>query len=336
LERQLLDWSAGAPIGPFQRAVALLGKLYDQSCAEDVAELSALLRAEPGLTAADGTNGNTLVHLANGRPASIEMLLAAGADPAKANDYGTTPLHDAAGYGELETATRLLKLGVPALTDARGEGGTPLVYALFYGYTSVASLLVPLGLKPDNLRVAASLGNLRGVQRFFKPSGELDTLRANVARGFYRPHGAFPGWKTSANSQELLDEAFNYASRSGQLPVMKFLLERGAKIDADPYRGTALSWSVFLNHPEAVQALLELGANPNQRTTFGGAGHGQDITALHLTAQYGNLKIMDLLLDAGADCNVRDGLFDATPLGWAKFGKHPQAIERLRAAGATD
>jgi len=45
---------------------------------------------------------------------------------------------------------------------------------------------------------------------------------------------------------------------------------------------------------------------------------------------------MELLLEAGADYNVSDGLHDATPLGWAKFGGQEQAAERLRAAGATD
>jgi hypothetical protein len=49
-------------------------------------------------------------------------------------------------------------------------------------------------------------------------------------------------------------------------------------------------------------------------------------TALHVAAFHGHRAIVELLLEAGADINARDGTFGATPAGWA--------IEPLRERGA--
>lgn len=79
-------------------------------------------------------------------------------------------------------------------------------------------------------------------------------------------------------------------------------------------------------------------------------GHGFDIdalgrqdlaveqpweTALHFAAGEGDLGLAHLLLDAGADPNVRDGRFDATPLGWAENFAHRELLELLEPLTAT-
>ena len=52
-------------------------------------------------------------------------------------------------------------------------------------------------------------------------------------------------------------------------------------------------------------------------------------TALHYAAGQGDLELADLLLRSGADPNVRDHRFVATPLGWAEHFDHPEMIELL-------
>jgi ankyrin repeat protein len=69
-----------------------------------------------------------------------------------------------------------------------------------------------------------------------------------------------------------------------------------------------------------VTWLLDHGADVNQRATFGGAGHGQGVAALHLAAQSGHLAIVQLLIARGADPTLRDDLFQGTALGWAEHG----------------
>jgi ankyrin repeat protein len=42
-------------------------------------------------------------------------------------------------------------------------------------------------------------------------------------------------------------------------------------------------------------------------------------TPLHMTIENGAIEIARLLLEAGADPNIRDDKYNATTLGWAKY-----------------
>jgi hypothetical protein len=67
----------------------------------------------------------------------------------------------------------------------------------------------------------------------------------------------------------------------------------------------------------AVRLLVDLGLDVNAAT---GA------TALHYAAGAGELEIVRLLVEHGADRNVRDTEFDLKPVGWARhFGQHEVA-----------
>ena len=104
---------------------------------------------------------------------------------------------------------------------------------------------------------------------------------------------------------------------------------RGADVAADVYRGTALAWAAARGHVATIRRLVALGADPNQRVTFGGPQHGEGATALHLAAQDGHLDAIRALLELGADRTARDGLYDATPEGWAEHGGHTAARDLL-------
>ena len=96
----------------------------------DTARLSSLLDDHPELVRARGTNGNDLLGMA-GALEHVRLLLARGADPNRGNDYGWTKLHQA-GYGnDVELARVMLDAGARVDLSARGDGGTPLVAALF-------------------------------------------------------------------------------------------------------------------------------------------------------------------------------------------------------------
>jgi ankyrin repeat protein len=194
--------------------------------------------------------------------------------------------------------------------SARGDGGTPLVVALFWGHREVAELLAERSLAPDNLRVAAGLGQVDPLER---PGGP---------RGFYRPHSGFPFWRPSDDPAEIRNEALTYAARNGRVEALRALAERGADLDADVYRGTALAWAAFTGQAAAVRALLALGADGNRRGTFGGPGHGHGVTALHLAVQNNHLEVIAALLDGGADPAIEDELFHSSAVCWADhFGR---------------
>jgi ankyrin repeat protein len=303
------------PPGPFMLAFRAVE-------ANDRAELVGLLDRHPELVRARGTNGNDLLGIAgtNRDLDLVRLLLQRGADPNRGNDYGWTPLHQA-GYGNRrDLAELMLAAGGDLGVSARGDGGTPLVAALFWGHREVVDVL---GLEPRNLRVAAGLGLVDLIREL------LGTPAAGAHRAFYRPHGGFPAWTPSDDPQEVLDEALVWAAKSGRVEAISLLAESGARVDADPYRGTPLAWAAVNGRVTAVDRLVELGADPNQRGTFGGPDHGEGVTALHLAAQAGEAAAVRRLLAHGADSTLQDDRHGGTPAGWAEFGGHPELAALL-------
>jgi len=304
----------------------------------DVAAFEALLRAHPGLPNERGTNGNTLLNLAvsfAGRPdwkggvSAIEALLAAGADVNDANDRGWTPLHQAAYSNGTEIANILLEKGAALDAEAHGAGGTPLITALFWGHREVADLLGSHAVSPNNLRAAAGLGILELVEACFSGDRTL-TAEAGAARGFYRPHSGFPDWHPSTDPQEVLDEALVWACKSNRVSVLERLVRAGARLDADPYRGTPLIWAAARNRTEAAAWLLDHGANVDQKGTFGGLTHGQGVTALHMAAQSGHMPMVKLLVERGADRSIKDDLYHSTAEGGAQYFGQVEVRDYLR------
>jgi ankyrin repeat protein len=173
------------------------------------------------------------------------------------------------------------------------------------------------------------LGLTRPIEQLVSRDGALAPAAA-AGRAFYRPHSGFPAWRPSDDRQEILDEALSWAARNERLESLDLLVARGARVDADVYRGTALAWASSRGHVAAVLRMLDLGADPNARTTFGGPDHGEAATALHLAAESNRLDVIRALLEAGADPTIRDGRHDHTPAAWAEYAGHAAARDLLR------
>lgn len=128
----------------------------------------------------------------------------------------------------------------------------------------------------------------------------------------------------------MLDEALVWACKSNRVSVLERLVRAGARLDADPYRGTPLIWAAACNRIEVAAWLLNHGANVNQKGTFGGSTHGQGITALHIAAQYGHMPMVKLLVESGADRSIKDDLYHATPSGGATYFRQVEVRDYLR------
>jgi ankyrin repeat protein len=291
----------------------------------DAATLEALLDRFPDLVEARGTNGNDLLGMAGatGNERVIRLLLDRGADVRRGNAHGWTPLHQAAYSDHRGWVRRLVEAGAEVDRSARGDGGTPLIVALFWGHRATAELLATYGIHPRNLRAAAGLGDLELIDA-------LGPEEAGAHRGFYRPHSGFPRWEPADDPQEVLDEALAWAARSDRADAVERLVQLGANPAADVYRGTALAWAAARGRTETIRRLVAVGADPRPPTTFGGPQHGQRCTALHLAAQDGQLDAIRALLELGADPAAEDGLYHATPAGWAEHGGQVAAAELLR------
>ncbi|WIY02711.1 ankyrin repeat domain-containing protein [Amycolatopsis mongoliensis] len=306
---------------PFARA-------YRAVEARDLDGLDRLLHEFPGLVTARGTNGNDLLGMAGATcdERLSRLLLDHGADPSRGNVHGWTPLHQAAYRNLPLLLDMLLDAGAPVDVSARGDGGTPLVVALFWGHREAAEKLASRSRAPGNLRVAAGLGDADLLAELLEPGHPA----AGAHRGFYRPHSGFPAWHPEDDPAEVKNEALAWAARNDRADALRTLVARGADVNADVYRGTALTWAAATGRVAAIRALLDLGADVNHTGTFGGPNHGEGVTALHLAAQSGHLDAIRALVEGGADLEARDGIWNTTPERWAEVCEQPAARDLLR------
>jgi ankyrin repeat protein len=75
-----------------------------------------------------------------------------------------------------------------------------------------------------------------------------------------------------------------------------------------------------LDRREAVELLAELGFDVNFRKRR---------TALHEAAFHGNLELVRLLIELGADPTMKDSSYHSTPLGWAEHGNQREVADYL-------
>ena len=309
-------------------------KYFDQAIQSiensDLDALQNVISKDPQVIHKKNINGQTLLLLASliatqdgAIPAkkgteeqfsAVELILNAGASPSEADTLGKLPLHVAAISNHFELAKLLLDAGASLDGQLMGaKGGSPLALALFYARSQMAQFLSNPPT-PYNLRTASALGH--EIETFF----DQGNLKSDAAYqvDFYRPLAQFPEWNRTNSQQEILDEALSWSTRNDQLVSMSRLVEYGANVNSNPYRGTPLLWSVYSDSVCSARWLIEQGADPNLKHNFGGSEHGQGATAMHLAAQYGSLKCLRLLLEEGTDPEIKDDLYNSTALGWAK------------------
>lgn len=100
--------------------------------------------------------------------------------------------------------------------------------------------------------------------------------------------------------------------------------------------GTALITAIFLDNEDVVEQLLDAGANVN--VCSGGKGPSScrekdDRSPLSAAVQSGNVSLIYLLLDRGANVDIRS-IKHGSPLGTAAYESSTEIVELLLAKGA--
>ncbi len=117
------------------------------------------------------------------------------------------------------------------------------------------------------------------------------------------------------------------ASWDGDLPIVEYLLSKGANVNARDTQSkeTALSNAVKRGHVDIVKTLLAAKADVSLRDMF-------DFNVFTTAVAGGNQEIAGLLLDAGA--KVNDGMSGLTPMAFAASSGNTDMMRFLAERGA--
>lgn len=239
----------------------------------------------------------------------VKMLLSAGAEVNSRDNQGWTPLNKSAWNGHSAVIDMLIKHGADVHAGTTTRHQSPLHSAADKGHAVIVELLLSAGaivdakLKTGNtpLHIASEKGHNRIVEML------LD-------------HGASINLK-GYNEQTALSRA----ALHGRVDTVKFLYKRGAVFMGGSCRSTQgnfpLHHAAEANSEPIVSYLIELGAKVDARNNAGE-------TPLHLAAQNGYLEPARVLLSHGSEpkSRAKEG---GTPLDYAISNGHADLVELL-------
>jgi len=217
------------------------------------------------------------------------------------------PLGACASCDNVEVAELLLDSGAAV----NGTGGwSPLEEALYWNSAGVIRLLLERGATIHNLRIAAGLGRVDLIERFFNGDGSLKSEAGTInwpwgdssviEHSNFAPEGKrqlaarFSSWRN--DRQGILNNAFVYACMHGHIDAARVLLSRGAEINVIP------------------------------------GGFDYAGTGLHYAALNGHQQMIEFLIQHGANAGIRDEKVGNTPAGWADHAGHDQIRDFLKAS----
>ena len=118
------------------------------------------------------------------------------------------------------------------------------------------------------------------------------------------------------------------AAMRDDIEAVRSLLEEGAEVDLAQSDGmTALHWAAELGNVELVRLLVDAGADLEAPTRIG------DLTPLHIGAELGQSGTVRALLEAGANAESRN-VNGSTPLHFAALSGNVETVEALADHGA--
>ena len=84
-------------------------------------------------------------------------------------------------------------------------------------------------------------------------------------------------------------------------------------------------------HADVLAALIDAGEDPNRFNPPGTHSHSPP---LHQAIAAGHLNVVKLLIERGARLDIKDTIYESTPLGWAVYMDRAEIAALLRKHGA--
>lgn len=219
--------------------------------------------------------------------------------------------------GDANSVKTALKAS-PKLLNTRNEAGeTPLHYAAKYGHLDIVKFLVESGTEIDTLQRSLQThpSRLDYTPLFVATEfGKLDVLQYLISKG------ADPDHRDASGVSPLY--------RAAQLPnakAVEILLQRNVSLDVRSRTNPEEATLAHVARGELLAELLKKGAPVRNVEEL-------EYTALH--AHAGSAEDVRLLLEHGANPNVREPRTGRTPLFEASWAGDLKAVNNLVKAGA--
>ena len=310
------------PLGPGRSAVAVARLLLKHGADPNTGYLwEGLIPPFTALTGALGGGGDLPKH--EEELTLARLLLSAGADANDGQALYNQGWGPSAGEDWLEL---LFEFGL-----GTGDGGpwrrrlgerqdSPrkmledlLIAAAGHGFTGRVRRLLARGVDPDGAESTHPIYQGRSPVQQAALNGHMDIVSLLVDAGASWDH-------------DPVDELIAAAMSGDQSAVERLLATdpglRGRAIERWPDQ---LVRAAEQDSHAAVALLIELGFDVNARSRT---------APLHEAAMRGNLPVIRLLLDHGADPNIHDRGYDATPAGWAEHHGQREAQQLLESRRA--
>jgi ankyrin repeat protein len=293
-----------------------------------------------------------------------QLLLDHGADVSTRRKDHWTPLHVASYLGNIEIVRLLLDHGADPEAIAEGDMGQKPLHLVSYGkcgsqedVVRVAQLLLDRGADVNTrrnddqtpLHRASYLGNIEIVRLLLDHGADLEAATDNMGEKPLHKvsYGKYRSQEDGVRvAQLLLDRGadvntrhndhqtpLHFASYLGNIEIVRLLLDHGADLEAatDNMGEKPLhqvSYGEYRSQEDGVrvaQLLLGRGADVNTRRK-------DDQTPLHRASYFGNVEIVHLLLDHGADLEAATGNMGEKPLHKVSYGKYRSQGDGVRVA----
>lgn len=234
---------------------------------------------------ADESNGGAGISLAAGFGLTelVRVLISHHAQPnlVARNNFGSTPLHEAALYGHEETAELLISHGADIYDVNRGRA-TPFFLAVSYGCLNMARCLLKYGNKQTLLNA-----HCRGGATALHKAVELDS---EIMVQYLLSSGAIIDAQTDSG-----DTPLHTAALRGSLKIVKMLILAGAQVEAENrIKETPLDLASTKGNTDIVKFLIQNRANVLHKAK-------DQWSVLHRAARGGHVDVVFVLLEHGAD-----------------------------------
>jgi ankyrin repeat protein len=291
---------------------------------------------------------NTAIRLCADRDGE-QLLQATRKRRIREQDRSIEKLIEMATIGNIDEVSRAIEIGLE-VDEIGAKGHTALMAAAYYGHRAIVTHLLEAGADPnllsddDGLAPAGMTALMLAASSFFA-SNRQQIIKLMIAGGAdVNQRGA--GGRTAIFCAAM--------AGAGYVDCVETLITAGCNLDLQDDRGhTVLSSVAAAENYPMLNLLMQAGASTDglgsiQLIQAAGAGNTDRVQALLATkvnldldrgaaigcaAAAGHTKIVELLIKAGANVNLRDKL-GFTPIASAAYAGYGEIVQLLISAGA--